>query len=84
MRPLGMDSFYLYFTTFWPKWMAVVSAFALFAVEPMARAYWPWLFAHLAAGWARQNGKHSKIKCNFSRWCGRWDSNPHDVAIEGF
>jgi hypothetical protein len=17
-------------------------------------------------------------------WCGRWDSNPHDVAIEGF
>jgi hypothetical protein len=18
------------------------------------------------------------------RWCGRWDSNPHDVAIEGF
>jgi hypothetical protein len=19
-----------------------------------------------------------------SDWCGRWDSNPHDVAIEGF
>ena len=20
----------------------------------------------------------------FGAWCGRWDSNPHDVAIEGF
>ena len=19
-----------------------------------------------------------------AKWCGRWDSNPHDVAIEGF
>ncbi len=24
-----------------------------------------------------------KIFCS-GPWCGRWDSNPHDVAIEGF
>jgi hypothetical protein len=21
---------------------------------------------------------------SIGHWCGRWDSNPHDVAIEGF
>lgn len=40
-------NFYLYVTTFWPKWVAVVSAFALFAVEPMARSYWPWFARQL-------------------------------------
>jgi hypothetical protein len=24
------------------------------------------------------------LKHPASVWCGRWDSNPHDVAIEGF
>jgi hypothetical protein len=46
------DNLYLFVVAFWPKWVAVVSAFALFAVEPMAKAYWPWL--------AKQLGKLSE------------------------
>jgi hypothetical protein len=38
-----MATLFEYLSTFWPKWLAVVSAFALFAIEPLARAYWPWL-----------------------------------------
>jgi hypothetical protein len=37
-----MSEFYLYIVTFWPKWIAVVSAFALFGIEPIVKAYWPW------------------------------------------
>jgi hypothetical protein len=37
-----MSELYLYFTAFWSKWWAIVSAFALFAIEPIVEAYWPW------------------------------------------
>jgi hypothetical protein len=30
------------FEAFWPKWWPVVSAFALFGLEPVVKAYWPW------------------------------------------
>lgn len=38
-----MTDLIAFVTTFWPKWIAVVSAFALFGIEPLARSYWPWL-----------------------------------------
>src|SRR5207247_9423446 len=30
------------------------------------------------------NNRHSPDEMARQFWCGRWDSNPHDVAIEGF
>jgi hypothetical protein len=42
-------------------------------------------------GWIRtkcstfdRRGESSARHTNRGHWCGRWDSNPHDVAIEGF
>lgn len=37
-----MSSLYQYFLAVLPKWWAVVSACALFGLEPLVRAYWPW------------------------------------------
>jgi hypothetical protein len=37
-----MDIFFTYLTTFASKWWAIVSAFALFGIEPVVKAYWPW------------------------------------------
>ncbi|MEN3351077.1 MAG: hypothetical protein V7632_4712 [Bradyrhizobium sp.] len=31
-----------------------------------------------------QRGLPSRSSLASEGWCGRWDSNPHDVAIEGF
>jgi hypothetical protein len=36
------ESLLLYLAAFASKWLAIVSAFALFVIEPMVRAYWPW------------------------------------------
>jgi hypothetical protein len=30
----------------------------------------------------RDHGR--RVVPRHSMWCGRWESNPHDVAIEGF
>jgi hypothetical protein len=37
-----MESIGPYFLAVLPKWWAIVSAFALFGLDPIIRAYWPW------------------------------------------
>jgi hypothetical protein len=33
--------------------------------------------------WISRRGRATRSPLG-EAWCGRWDSNPHDVAIEGF